>query len=108
MFKIIARIQKMIKNLIRLKPIPIQTIKFGKKLIAASVINVFFDSLFREDKTTMTIIQEFKISHKGIMENSKFREFAAINITNSNINISEAISDIFRFMRSCHFRNLVH
>jgi hypothetical protein len=73
MFKIITPIQKIIKNLILLKPIPIQTIKLGKKLIAASVINVFFDSLFIEDKTTITIMLEFKISHKGIMEISKFR-----------------------------------
>jgi len=72
MFNNIAPIQKIIKNLILLKPIPIQTIKLGIKLIAANVINVFFDSLFRADKTTIAIIQEFKISHKGIMENSKF------------------------------------
>jgi len=73
MFKIIAPIQKMNKKLIPLNPIPIKTIKLGKKLIAASVINVFFDSLFREDKTTIVIIQEFKISHKRIVGNSKFR-----------------------------------
>ncbi len=66
MFNNIAPIQKIIKNLIPLKPVPIQTIKLGIKLIAANVINVFFDSLFRADKTTIAIIQEFKISHKGI------------------------------------------
>ena len=106
MFKIIAPSQKIIKNLILLNPIPIQTIKLGRKLIAASVIKVFFESLFRKDKTIIVIIQKFKISHKGIIENSKFRRFATINITNSNINISKAISDIFLFIVNCHIGNL--
>lgn len=73
MFKIIAAAQKIIKKLIVLNPIPINTIKPGKKFIAASVTNKSFDSLFRNERMTIIIMHEFKISHNGIIESSKFR-----------------------------------
>ena len=93
-----APIQKTIRYFIPLKPIPIKTIRVGRKFIDASISKVFFESLLSKDNTIIAMIHEFKNSHNGTIENSKLRRLATMKTTNSNKNISKAIRDIFLFI----------